>query len=87
MKQAGSFLARFNNLTPPDDAVRRAVADAIKNIAGVPVTRSQVKVTRGIAYVTCSSVAKNTIRRFKVEIFAEVSKLIPKARQHLHDIR
>jgi hypothetical protein len=87
MKQAGSFLSRFKNLTPPNDAVRQAVAAAVKGVAGVPITKKDVKVVRGVAYVTCSSVAKNAIRRTKIEIFEELQKTLPKARQHVHDIR
>ena len=87
MKQAGSFLGRFQKLTPPDDAVRRAVAEAIRNVAGVPITREKVRVVRGVAFVTCSSVARNAIRVARGKIFEELGKILPKARQQVREIR
>ncbi len=87
MKQAGAFLARFQKLTPPNDAIRRAVAEVVKSVAGVPITRDQVRVVRGTAFITCSSVAKNAIRRVRAEIFEELEKKLPKARNEVRDIR
>jgi hypothetical protein len=87
MKQAGSFLDRFKKLTPPNDAVRRAVAEAIKTVVGAPVTREHVKVVRGVAFVTCSSVARNAIRVARGKIFEELGKILPKARQQVREIR
>ncbi|MBX9765034.1 hypothetical protein K2X83_00100 [Patescibacteria group bacterium] len=87
MKRAGSFLDRFEKLTPPNDAVRRAVAEAIRKVTGVPVTREKVKVVRGVAFVTCSSVARNAIRIARGKIFEELAKILPKAGQQVREIR
>ena len=87
MKRAASFLDRFQNLTPPNDAVRKMVAEVIKNIAGVPITREQVKITRDVAFITCSSVARNAIRRSRTDILEELAKRLPKARELVRDIR
>lgn len=87
MKHAASFLDRFQHLTPPDDAIRKAVAEVIKNVAGVPITREQVKMTRDVAFITCSSIARSAIRRSRVQILEELAKQLPKARQVVRDIR
>lgn len=87
MKHAASFLDRFQNLTPPNDAVRKAVAEAIRNIAGVPITREQVKVVRDVAFITCSSIARSAIRRSRAHILEELAKQLPKANELVRDIR
>ncbi len=87
MKQAGSFLARFQKLTPPNDALRRALVDAVKNASGVTITRSQVKVVRGTAFITCSSIAKNAIRVARGRIFEELEKILPQSKKEIRDIR
>jgi hypothetical protein len=87
MKHAASFLDRFQNLTPPNDAVRKAVAEAIRAIAGVPITREQVKVVRDVAFITCSSIARSAIRRSRANILEELAKKLPKANELVRDIR
>lgn len=87
MKQAGSFLDRFKKLTPPNDAIRKAVAEAIRNGAGVPIQREHVKIHRGTAFITCSSVARNAIRVARGRIFEELEKILPKARQQVRELR
>lgn len=87
MKHAASFLDRFQNLTPPNDAVRKAVAEAIRTIAGVPITREQVKVVRDVAFITCSSIARSAIRRSRGHILEELAKQLPKANELVRDIR
>ncbi len=87
MKPAGDFLSKFKSLTPPDDAIRRAVAQAVRSVAGVPIQKDAVTITRGIAFVECSSVAKSAIRAARGDILAELFLELPKARDTVRDIR
>lgn len=87
MKQVGSFLSRFQNLTPPDEAVKNEIARAVKNIAGVPVSKKNVTLARGIAFIDCSSVGKSVIRTRKAEILEEIFAALPKARESVRDVR
>ena len=87
MKLIGDFLSRFKNLTPPSDSLRRAVARAVFDVAGVSVEKSDVFVAHGIAYVKCSSVAKSTIRVSRAGILQHIFENVPSARGSLRDVR
>ena len=87
MKLAKDFLSKFKNLTPPDDAVRKAVADSIARIVGVPLKKGDVLLSRGIAFVQCSSVQKSAIRVSRAAVFEELYARLPKARDTVRDIR
>ena len=87
MKLASSFLSKFQSLTPPDDAVRASVAKTVHSVSGVPATKKDVTLSRGVAFVNCSSVAKSAIRSMRAEILRELYLELPKARETVRDIR
>jgi hypothetical protein len=87
MKLAKDFLSRFQSLTPPDDAVKNAVAKIVHNISGVPAAKKDITLARGVAFVNCSSVAKSAIRAQRGEILKELYLELPKARETVRDIR
>lgn len=87
MKKAGDFLARFKSLTPPDDAIRRAVAEAVAAVAGVPATKKDVTVVRGVAFVKTSSIAKSAIRARRAEVLTYLHRELPSARDSVRDVR
>ncbi|OGG43050.1 hypothetical protein A2841_01600 [Candidatus Kaiserbacteria bacterium RIFCSPHIGHO2_01_FULL_48_10] len=87
MKSASDFLSKFNNLTPPDDAVRKAVAESVSRIVGVPLTKGDVSLSRGIAFVKCSSVQKSAIKLARAAVFEDLYARLPKARDTVRDIR
>ena len=87
MKVLNDFLQRFQNLTPPDQALRKAAAEAIRQIAGVPVSYDAVSIARSTVFVKCSSVAKSTIRALRADIFKEIERRLPSAAGRVRDIR
>lgn len=87
MKLAKDFLSKFHSLTPPHDAVKRAVANAVQAVAHVPIAKKDVSVTRGVAFVRASSIAKSAIRLKRGEILEHVFSALPKARETVRDIR
>lgn len=87
MKLIGDFLSRFQNLTPPDDMLRRVLADIIKKQARVPVTKSDVSISNSVAFIRCSSIAKSAIQVKRGAILLELFEEIPKARESIRDIR
>jgi len=87
MKLAKDFLSKFKNLTPPDDALKRAVAHAVDVIAGVPVRKKDVSISHGVAYVNSSSIARSVIRTHRVEILEQIFGDLPNARDQIRDIR
>lgn len=87
MKLVGDFLARFQNLTPPDDVLRRIVATTISSIAKVPLKKEDVSISNSIAFVRCSSIAKSAIQIKRGAILAEIFQEMPKAKNALRDIR
>lgn len=87
MKHAKDFLSRFQNLTPPNDAIRKAVANAVYSVARIPVKKADVTVTNGVAFVICSSVAKSALRVSRGAILEELFRELPKARELVRDVR
>ncbi len=87
MKLLGGFLSRFQNLTPPNDAVKKAIIEVIKDVAGVPLKKEQVTISNDIVFLQCSSIAKSTIRVQRGQIFAELRERLPKADTLVRDIR
>lgn len=87
MRSAGDFLSKFQKLTPPDDALRRAVASAVTKVLGKEVSKGQVKIQNGVAFIDVSSIAKNKIRLERRAILDLLFEKIPKAADKVRDIR
>jgi hypothetical protein len=87
MKLVNDFLARFQNLTPPDDSLKRAIANAVYSVARVPVKKKDVSISNSTAFVECSSIAKSALHLKRGAILEEVFQQIPNARGKLRDIR
>lgn len=87
MKKVNTFLTKFDKLTPPDDALRKAVASAVQGVTGAPVTKSHVKIQNSVAFIQVSSIAKNKIRLHRREILDLIYESIPKAVDTIRDIR
>ena len=87
MKKIQGFLDKFHKLTPPNDAVRRAIAVAASAVLGVPVEKGQIKVTNGTAFVAVSSVAKHKLRLERRAVLELLYEKMPKARDSVRGIR
>lgn len=87
MKLASTFLSKFLKLTPPNDAVRSAVATAASAVLGTTVGKDKVRIQNGIAFVTLSSVAKNKLRVGREAFFALLYERLPQARNEVRDVR
>lgn len=87
MKFAGDFLSKFQKLTPPNDAVRRAVARAVSAILGTEVSKERVRVHNGVAFVEVSSVARTKLRIERQAVLELLYEYLPKARTLVRDVR
>ncbi len=87
MKLAKDFLERFKNLTPPDDALKKAVINALYTATKISVKPKDVSISNGIAFIRCSSIAKSTIRLGRAKVLEEVFQTLPKARTLIRDVR
>lgn len=87
MKKVQGFLDKFQKLTPPQDAVRGAVASAAAAVLGTPVGKDKVRVQNGVAFIALSSVAKNKLRIGRETFFALLYERLPKARNLVRDVR
>ncbi len=87
MKLVGDFLSKFQSLSLPNDAARRAVAEAVRAITGVPAEKKDISIASGVAFVRCSSVAKNAIRLQRADVLTELYRVLPKARELVRDVR
>jgi hypothetical protein len=87
MRQLSGFLSRFKSFVPPNDSLKKAVAKAVTDIAGVSVSKDAITFGNGVAFVKCSSVAKNAIRIARGQILEEVYRDHPRAQEKIRDIR
>lgn len=87
MRSAGDFLSRFQKLTPPNDALRRAVAHAVTKVLGTTVAKDKVRVQNHVAFVDVSSVAKHKLRLERRELLDLIYEQLPKARDLVRDVR
>ncbi len=87
MKLVGDFLSRFQNLTPPNDAVKRAVQEALREVVGVEVPRENISIQYGVVFLKTSSIVKNTIRLQRGKILETIFSALPKARDSIRDLR
>ena len=87
MQRLSDFLSRFKGITPPDDALKKALAKAVASASGVPVSHKDISLSNGIAFVRASSVAKNAIRLSRGKILGELFIEYPKAQGLVRDIR
>lgn len=87
MRLAKDFLSRFEKLTPPDDVLRRVVANAVHQVTKLPTKKKDVSISNNVAFIKTSSIGKSVIRTKRGEVLEEVFKEFPKAREVLRDVR
>lgn len=87
MKLIGDFLSRFTSLTPPNDAVKGAVVDAVQHVVGARVLKKDVRIQNGTAFVTGSSIMKNTLRVKRSEVLDALYAALPQSRDTIRDVR
>jgi len=74
----GVYLRKYKNIKPPDDVVREAVINAIKEEIGAMIEKKHVKVVRGNAVIDAASHLKNTIFIKKVQILKNTRRKLGK---------
>ncbi|MBU6310740.1 hypothetical protein KGO06_02270 [Patescibacteria group bacterium] len=87
MKSASDFLSKFHKLTPPNDAVRRAVAQAVSAVLGTHIPKERIRVHNGVAFIELSSVARNKLRIERQSVLEVLYERLPSARHTVRDIR
>lgn len=87
MRRAGDYLSKFNKLTPPNDALRRAVAQSVSTVLNTPVNKGQVRIQNSVAFVALSNVAKHKMRLERRAILELIFERMPKAREYVRDLR
>ena len=86
MKRLHELLERFQNITPPDRAVRNATATAIKEVTGLALAHSSIEVQRGVLYIKTKPVIKSEILLHKREILSAIKDEL-KGTKTMVDIR
>jgi hypothetical protein len=87
MKLVGSFLSRFQKITPPNDALRRAVAKAASIVLGTEITKEKVTIRAQTAFIDVPSVQKHKIRIERQELLSLVHESLPNGRNLVRDVR
>lgn len=79
-----TFLKKYLDFTPPEKAVARAVAKALKETLDIEISENDISVRAGIAYVPLSGAYKSELIFKKKEVLGIVNKQFAAA---LTDIR
>jgi len=87
MKRIGDFLTRFQNLTPPDDAVKKAVVDVVADELGVSIAKKDVYIKQNVAHVKTTSIIKNTLALNRGRILSALYTKLPKLKDTIRDVR
>lgn len=87
MKQIGDFFSRFASLTPPNESIRIALVRAIEEVLGAKVSKEQIRISRGVAYVQAGSIIKSSVIMRRGDILDRVYLEAPKARDVVRDVR
>ncbi|HYC83402.1 MAG TPA: hypothetical protein VEB60_02570 [Candidatus Paceibacterota bacterium] len=75
------FLAKYQNLVPPDDFLKEATADVIFRVIGKPLDKKMLSVRNNKIYVKAPPAVKNQIflhkQRILRTLMAELDKKAP----------
>lgn len=87
MKLVKNFLEKFKKFTPPDSTLKQTIADAASFVADVPVSKKDVTLAHGVAFIKTSSIAKSSLRIKRQAVLEYIFSRIPNAREKVRDIR
>ena len=87
MKLVGDFLSRFKNLTPPNDSIKTALIESVRENIGVSISKNAVRLAQNTAFISSSSIIKNTIQINRGKILESLYEKTPKAKDFVRDIR
>ncbi len=59
MEGIQSFLQRYLNLTPPDGAIRKALAETLKELLNIAVDQRTIKIVGTVAYIEIDTTTKS----------------------------
>jgi len=74
-------------LTPPNDAVKGAIAEAATQILNTPISKKSVRIQNNTAFITGSSIMKNSLQVNRGQILQRLYENLPKARDSIRDVR
>jgi hypothetical protein len=74
LKGIKEFLERYKQTILRGDTTREGIIRCIKDISGVELKNSDIKIERGVVTLTISSIKKNQIFLFKDHIILMIKK-------------
>lgn len=87
MKPISDFFERFKNIRAPHGALKKTIANALHDSAGIAVSPNSISIQNGTAFIRASSIAKNTIHINRGKILKQIFDELPSAQESLRDIR
>lgn len=85
MDHIGSNFERYRTLTAPDEIVRRAVKNAVKETTGIVLSMDAIRFRNSVAYLSLSPAAKTSMAIHRAEILASIETILGKS--HVRDVR
>jgi hypothetical protein len=61
MEGIQGFLQRYLNLTPPDGAVRKALAEGFKELLNIEIEPRKIKIVGTVAYIEIDTTTKSML--------------------------
>ncbi len=73
----GNYLKKITQIVPIETKVRDTVIQAVADVLGIPLQRSQITLSRGVVSINTQSAIKTEIILKQVKILARIAELDP----------
>jgi len=77
MLNLSNYLKKLEKFLPYEVQVRNAVIQAIQEVVGITLERSQIRVSRGLVVIQVSAAVKSEIALKQIKLLACIKKIIP----------
>lgn len=73
----GNYLKKITQIVPIETKVRDTVIQAVADVLGIPLQRSQITLSRGVVFINTQSAIKTEIILKQAKILSRIAELDP----------
>jgi len=74
MDNVVSFLAKYKNLTPPEESTKKIIVEAIKHECGITLEKKDVSLKQGGVFLKCHPAVRSELLRCVPKIISTLSR-------------